>query len=147
MFKGGKKPSQKKRILELEQLVQNLVENATPAKKGKRKRLTSTITDYFGFDDRSPQSKKLKQDREYSSSAELRKEKKSKHEEKRDKEKMESDFSSPSITPFSLSDKMIKDRTGFVNEAAMLNFITIVCNGDFEIMKTTESSLLTWYEE
>ncbi len=53
----------------------------------------------------------------------------------------------PSIIPFSLSDKIIKDRTGFVNEVALISFIIVVCNGDFDVIKSTQSHRLTWYEE
>jgi hypothetical protein len=45
-----------------------------------------------------------------------------------------------------LSNQSIKDRTGFENETLMLSFIILVCNGDFDLMKQTESSL-TWFEE
>ena len=52
----------------------------------------------------------------------------------------------PTIIPLSLSDKTIKERTGFVSDIALINFIIVVCNGDFDVIKSTQSKL-TWYEE
>jgi hypothetical protein len=41
---------------------------------------------------------------------------------------------------------MIKERTGFVSDIALINFIIVVCNGDFDVIKSIQSKL-TWYEE
>jgi hypothetical protein len=47
----------------------------------------------------------------------------------------------------SISDEMMKKRTGFVNESAMLAFVCAVCNGDIQKIKETHTSNFTWYEE
>jgi hypothetical protein len=45
-----------------------------------------------------------------------------------------------------LPDVEIKRRTGFKSEAAMLSFVSVVCNGDFNLIEYAPSTL-TWYEE
>ena len=40
----------------------------------------------------------------------------------------------------------IKRRTGFKSEAAMLSFVSVVCNGDFSLIECAPSTL-SWYEE
>lgn len=54
----------------------------------------------------------------------------------------------PAYAPGSMSDESILDKTGFKDEEAMLSYILVVCNGDInEMIKTTNSSRLTWFEE
>lgn len=41
-------------------------------------------------------------------------------------------YITPAYIPGQLSDKSIPEKTGFVDEEAMLAFIIVVCNGDIE---------------
>jgi hypothetical protein len=43
--------------------------------------------------------------------------------------------------------KEVKRRTGFEDIASLLAFVTVVCDGDFEVMKKCVSIDLTWLEE
>ena len=52
----------------------------------------------------------------------------------------------PTVRPNTLSKRQVKRRTGFKCETAMLKYIMIVCNGDFDTLTTTATNL-TWYEE
>ena len=48
--------------------------------------------------------------------------------------------------PSGLEDSEIKRRTGFMNERHMLSYITVICNGNFNGIGYSPSSL-SWYEE
>ena len=45
-----------------------------------------------------------------------------------------------------LTDDEVTRRTGFRNKAMLLSYILLVCNGNFDKMTTTLTSL-TWFEE
>jgi hypothetical protein len=53
---------------------------------------------------------------------------------------------SPIVAPISVSDKEVHQRTGFRSLLLMLFYISIVCNGNVELMMAT-STTLTWFEE
>ena len=53
----------------------------------------------------------------------------------------------PFVLPGKLPAKEIKSRTNFSNEAEIMSFIIIVCNGDFDLITLSHSHILTWYEE
>ena len=50
------------------------------------------------------------------------------------------------VVMLGMSDDEVKRRTGFPDEAALLAYIFVVCNGDINTIKMRSSSL-TWYEE
>ena len=52
----------------------------------------------------------------------------------------------PVVHPRSTSDKEVKRCTGFVSMTALLAYIAVVCNENFDQMKQS-SSEMTWFEE
>jgi hypothetical protein len=118
------------RIVELEQLVQMLAESPSS------KFTNATVNNRFGIS-QSPDLRENKQTRKFRSQIN------EKNENKEDK----SEINTPTIKPMSMSDVITKNRTGFASEGEMLAFICVVCNGNIEKIKATQSSTLTWYEE
>ena len=62
------------------------------------------------------------------------------------KKKYYDDDPRPTILPKTASKSEIKRRTGFKSETAVLKYIMIVCNGNFNTMTSTKSNF-TWFEE
>ena len=107
----------------------------SPSKSTRKKGspFNAAINNHFGIL-KSPSMKEKKQDRPFLSKVN------NKHSKKKKSTRV------PTIIPLSLSDKTIKERTGFVSDIVLINFIIVVCNGDFDVIKSTQSKL-TWYEE
>jgi hypothetical protein len=67
--------------------------------------------------------------------------------EKNENKKDKSEINAPTIKPMSMSDVIMKNRTGFASEGEILAFICVVCNNNIEKIKATQSSMLKWYKE
>ena len=52
----------------------------------------------------------------------------------------------PVIFPQQLTDGEVKRRTNWENETSMIQYIMVICNGDFYKMEQKVSTL-TWFEE
>ena len=92
--------------------------------------LSQSLSSYFNII-KSPSPVKPKQSKHYKSFA-----------KRKDKEeRCKPQNPSPTVLPFSLS-----DRTSFQCEIVMLSFAINLCNGDFDLL-TQNTSILTWYEE
>ena len=45
------------------------------------------------------------------------------------------------------SDSEVKRRTNFSSDKEMIAYTILICNADWEVMCTSRSGILTWYEE
>jgi hypothetical protein len=118
------------RIIELERLVQNTFESPS------LKDTNETVHSHFGLS-QSPDERKNNQVRKFKSHIDQSNNNKNDCNHKKN----------PAVKPMSISDTMIKNRTGFGNEGEMMAFIIVVCNADMEKINSTVTSHLTWYEE
>jgi hypothetical protein len=50
------------------------------------------------------------------------------------------------VATLDMKDRDVKHRTGFSSMSALLSYVAVVCNGDFEKMRA-KGSFLTWLEE
>ena len=129
--KYGESPA--KIICGYEKLIQQMAESNSP--QNRRLPLSQSLSSYFNII-KSPSPVKPNQAKYFKSTT-----------NRKDKDvKSKPHYPSPTLLPFSVSDDEIKQRTGFQSEIAMLSFALITCNGNFDLLKQT-NSILIWYEE
>jgi hypothetical protein len=124
-------------IIERNNMIMQKFERETPAKK--KRCIAPIVAKQYGITPNdnnnapSPPPARSKQTRHFN----------------RNVEKILTSEAQPAVVAVEkLSEKEVKRRTGFHGGVkALLRFIITVCNGDFDMMKSTASTYLTWFEE